>query len=106
MYIIFSKKNKQYTINENKFVKIDLIHSKIGEKIKVNDILYFKNDDNQIIGNPIIQNIELNFEVIKHIKDKKKLILKFKRRKNYLKKTGHRQKYTLIKLIAINNKEV
>lgn len=106
MYIIFSNKNKQYTINKNKFIKIDLINSKIGDQIKINKILYFKNDDNQIIGYPLIENMELNFEVIKHIKDEKKIILKFKRRKNYLKKNGHRQKYTIIKLIAINNKEV
>lgn len=106
MYIIFSNKNKQYTINENKFVMIDLIDSKIGDKIKFGDVLYLKNEENQIVGTPFIENAELNFEVIKHIKDKKKIILKFKRRKNYIKKNGHRQKYTIIKLISINNKEV
>ncbi|HIH2762700.1 MAG TPA: 50S ribosomal protein L21 [Candidatus Azoamicus sp. MARI] len=106
MYIIFSNKNKQYTINKNKFVKIDLIKSNIGDKIIIKDILYFKDEEKNIAGNPFIENTELTFEVIKHIKDKKTMILKFKRRKNYLKKTGHRQKYTMLKLILINNKEV
>ncbi|HIH2763331.1 MAG TPA: 50S ribosomal protein L21 [Candidatus Azoamicus sp.] len=106
MYIIFSNKNKQYTINKNKFIKIDLIESNIGDKLIFKDILYFKNEERNLIGNPFIKDTELQFEVIKHIKDKKNIILKFKRRKNYLKKTGHRQKYTLIKLISINNKEV
>ena len=40
MYIIFSNKNKQYTINENKLVKIDLIQSNVGDKIVFKDILY------------------------------------------------------------------
>ncbi|HIH2763657.1 MAG TPA: 50S ribosomal protein L21 [Candidatus Azoamicus sp.] len=106
MYIIFSNKNKQYTINENKLVKIDLIQSHVGDKIVFKDILYFKDEEACWVGNPLVKDIELSFEVIKHIKDKKNIILKFKRRKNYLKKTGHRQKYTLIKLISINNKEV
>lgn len=106
MYIIFSNKNKQYTINKHKFVKIDLIKSNIGDKITLKDILYLKDEKQNIIGNPFIKDTELKFEVIKHIKDKKNTILKFKRRKNYLKKTGHRQKYTILKLISINNKEV
>ena len=44
-------------------------------------------------------------KVINQIKDKKKTILKFKRRKNYIKKIGHRQKYTLVRIISILNKE-
>ncbi|HIH2762395.1 MAG TPA: 50S ribosomal protein L21 [Candidatus Azoamicus sp.] len=106
MYIIFSKNNKQYTINKNKFIKIDLINSVIGDKIILKNVLYFKNEENFIVGNPFIKDTQLTFEVINHIKDKKNIILKFKRRKNYLKKTGHRQRYTIIKLISINNKEV
>lgn len=106
MYVIFSNKNKQYTINKNKFVQIDLITSEIGDKIILKDILYLKDEENNIVGNPFIKDMELTFEVIKHIKDKKTIILKFKRRKNYLKKTGHRQRYTILKLISINNKEV
>lgn len=106
MHIIFLNKNKQYTINKKLFVKIDLINLKIGEQIKINNVLYLKDENNFMIGNPFIKNKELIFEVIKHIKDKKQIILKFKRRKNYLKKTGHRQKYTIIKLLFIKDKEV
>lgn len=108
MYAIFTNKNKQYNIiNKNKIIKIDFIKQAIGDKININEILYLK-EENEIalIGHPFIKNKELVLEIIKHIKDKKNTILKFKRRKNYLKKTGHRQKYTLVKLISIKDKEV
>lgn len=106
MYLIFSNNNKQYTIDKKKNIKIDFIKSKVGDNFKINNILYIKDKENSIIGSPYILNKEIICEVVKHIKDKKNTILKFKRRKNYLKKKGHRQKYTIIKLISIVNKEV
>jgi len=106
MYAIFLNNNKQYTLERNNLVKVDLIKSNVGEIIKTDKILFLKDDINNIIGTPYLEKKELVFEVVKHVKDKKKIILKFKRRKNYMKKTGHRQKYTILKFLSLTNKEV
>ncbi len=107
MYAIIKIGKKQYKIEKNKNTITEKINKNIGEKIKINykniillyykkKILYKKKDLKKYI-------IKLN--IIKQIKSKKINIIKFKRRKNYKRKYGHRQKYTIIKPTLINNKK-
>lgn len=107
MYIIFLNKNKQYTINKKKIVKMDLIKNlNAGDKIKIENVLYIKTETENKIGTPKVENKEMILEIVKHIKEKKKIVLKFKRRKGYIKKNGHRQQYTILKFLSIKDKKV
>ena len=62
----------------------------------------FVNDKNMTFGSPFLNNISVKLKVVKHFKDKKIDVIKFKRRKNYIKRMGHRQNYTIVKVISIN----
>ncbi|MCB1712389.1 MAG: 50S ribosomal protein L21 [Candidatus Riesia sp.] len=99
MYAIILDRNKQYIVKENNNLRVDFLDVQIGTIIEINQVLLYSTTDSITVGTPFVENKKIKFEVIKHIKDEKKVVLKFKRRKHYMKKSGHRQKYTLLKII-------
>ncbi|WGS66180.1 50S ribosomal protein L21 [Enterobacteriaceae bacterium ET-AT1-13] len=101
MYAIIINGGKQYKIVKNKILRLEKINNKIGEIIKFEKILLFVKNKYIKIGNPFVENIIIEAEIINHGKDIKKKIIKFKRRKHHLKQIGHRQKYTEVKIIKI-----
>ncbi|WGH28083.1 MAG: 50S ribosomal protein L21 [Candidatus Shikimatogenerans bostrichidophilus] len=98
--------NHQYLIKENKYIYINKIKIKENEKFVINNniLLIIKKNNKVLIGKPYINNFIIKFLVLKHLKDKKKIIFKKKRRKGYKKKMGYKQKLTKIKLIYIKKK--
>ncbi|HFL8819546.1 MAG TPA: 50S ribosomal protein L21 [Candidatus Azoamicus sp. OHIO2] len=103
MYAIILDRNKQYLIKDNLSFKVDFLNIETGKIIKIDKILFLNENNETTVGKPFIKNKIILLEVLKHIKDDKKIILKFKRRKHHIKKIGHRQKYTLLKIIGIKN---
>lgn len=105
MQIVILDRKKQYFLDNKKVLKIDFLNEEIGKIIEIDKILFIKNENETILGFPFIENKVVLFEIIKQIKDEKKIALKFKRRKHHIKKRGHRQKYTVIRMIDLKNKE-
>ncbi len=105
MYAIIETGGKQFKIKKNNKIKVEKIKKNIGEIIKLKIIMLF-NKKNKIIINKKDKNKYLILAKIKkHIKDKKINIIKFKRRKNYKRKIGHRQNLTILKIISIKEKK-
>lgn len=104
MFAIVLDRNKQYFMKKDSIVRIDYLKSKIDDLVNLTDILFYNNGESDIIGTPFIENKIVTLQVLKHIKDKKKKILKFRRRKHHMKSMGHRQNYTLLKVIFIGDK--
>ncbi len=103
MQAIILDRKKQYMIKIGLNFKIDYIDINIGNIIEIDKILFLKENNTINIGKPFIENKIILLEVLKQIKDEKKISLKFKRRKHHMKKIGHRQKYTLVKTIGLKN---
>ncbi len=101
MSLIIFDRNKQYLINKNIPFKVDFLDVNVGDIIEIKNILFFDENNEKIIGKPFVENKSVLLKVIKQEKEKKKTILKFKRRKHYIKKMGHRQKYTLLQAFEI-----
>ncbi len=101
MYAIVESGGKQFKIKKKEIITVEKINKKIGEKIKLNIIMLFKKNKKIIIGKKL-NNYCIIGKIKKHIKNKKIKIIKFKRRKNYLRIKGHRQKFTLLKIKSIN----
>ncbi|WGH27085.1 MAG: 50S ribosomal protein L21 [Candidatus Shikimatogenerans bostrichidophilus] len=95
--------NHQYLIKKNKYIYINKLKFKENKEFIINkNILYIKDNNNKIlIGKPYIKNFIIKFLVLKHLKDKKKIIFKKKKRKGYNIKKGHKQKITKIKVLYI-----
>ncbi|AKC60270.1 50S ribosomal protein L21 [Blochmannia endosymbiont of Camponotus (Colobopsis) obliquus] len=103
MYAVFQNGGKQYQVTEGQTIQIEKLPTKIGEKITFNTIMIIVDTNNIQIGNPFIKNKTIEAETISHNKNKKIKIIKFKRRKHFRKTQGHRQWFTNIKIININN---
>ncbi|BBA85368.1 50S ribosomal protein L21 [endosymbiont of Sipalinus gigas] len=98
MYVIFQFNNKQYISKDNQILKVDKINLNINSEIEINNLILLNYNNKLFIGNPFIKNIKIIVKIINHIRTKKIKILKFKRRKNYLKINNHRQWFTNIKI--------
>ena len=100
MYAIIEDHGRQYTVKEGDVLTIDLRESTEKETIVFDRILMVRGDETQV-GTPTIAGAKVVATVLGDIKDKKIVVRKFKRRKNYRRKQGHRQRYTQIRIESI-----
>lgn len=103
MFAIIEIGGSQYKVIEGNFLYVPFIKKSEGEKISFNVICYLKKDGSYIIGDPIIKDAYVKIKVIKHLKGKKVIIFKKKRRKGYKIKKGYRQKISKLEVISISN---
>ncbi|WP_343189322.1 50S ribosomal protein L21 [Buchnera aphidicola] len=104
MYAIFINGGKQYKAKKGKYLILEKINKEKGSKIILKNILMIKKKKKIFIGKPILLKSLIKATIISHNKKKKIQIIKFKRRKHYKKKQGHRQPYTKIQINNIINK--
>ncbi len=100
MYAILVSGGKQYRVEKDAFVKIDKIDAEVGSKAKF-DVAFISDDGKVKCGNPILDGAFVEAEVIAQDKTKKIIVYKYKAKKNERKRQGHRQPYTLIKVLNI-----
>jgi large subunit ribosomal protein L21 len=94
MYAIIESGGKQYKIEEGKKVKLEKIEAPEGEEVRISTVLAINGDSGTVVGNPYIDGAYVNGKVVAQGRDKKVTIFKYKRRKDYKVKKGHRQFYT------------
>lgn len=102
MYAIIETGGKQYKVNEGSIIKVEKLDVQAGEKITLNQVLLLNDENGNVkIGNPLVAGAAVTAEVLEQGKNKKVIVYKYKRRKNYRRKQGHRQPYTKIKVEKI-----
>ena len=102
MYAIIKTGGKQYRIEKDSVITVDLIHQEEGSDFESDQVLFVKTGENDYkVGTPIVEGAKVLGKILNHEKGKKVLVFKKKRRKGYQKKTGHRQKYTKIQITDI-----
>ena len=109
MYSIIKIAGKQYSVSEGDIIKVSTRDWKVGDTVKLKDVLLTDNGGNISVGDPIVSGASVTLEIMEHNRDRKLLIYKKKRRKGYQRKNGHRQGYTLLKVNALkapNTKKV
>lgn len=102
MYAIIETGGKQYKISEGDTIKIEKIEGEAGSTVELSNVLMVSQGEEINVGNPLLQGAKATGEILGHEKDKKIIVFKHKRRKNYRKKQGHRQAYTSIKITGIH----
>lgn len=100
MYAIVEIKGKQYKVKKGDVIDVDLLQKKKDEKIEFKEVLFLREENSSKIGTPYLK-CSVTGVVLGDIKDKKVVVYKYKRRKNYRRKKGHRQKYTTIEITEI-----
>lgn len=101
MFAIIKTGGKQYKVSEGDVIKVEKIEAEAGDKIEFDQVLMVAGDDVKV-GSPVLEGAKVSAEVLDQKKDKKIVIFKFKAKKNYRKKKGHRQPYTLVKIEKID----
>jgi large subunit ribosomal protein L21 len=101
MFAIVNLKGKQYRISEKDRIFVPHINEPEGSRITLGDVLMYSEDNKTFrIGTPKL-DMKVEATVLGHIKDDKVIVFKKKRRKNYKRTRGHRQKYTEIEINSI-----
>ena len=94
MYAVIENGGKQYKVAEGEKVKLEKFSGGEGDGVQIREILIFSDGNNTIIGNPYVDGAYVQGKVVSQGRAKKVIIFKYKRRKDYKKKNGHRQPYT------------
>ena len=103
MYAIIATGGKQYKVSEGKAVKIEKLKGDVGAQVEFDQVLMLVNGDKVEIGAPYIQGAKVIGEVVEQGRGEKIDIIKFRRRKHYMRHQGHRQDFTAVKINTIKN---
>ena len=91
----------QFKVSEGDTITVPLIEGEAGKEITLDRVLLVGEGEEVKIGAPVVEGAEVKAKIIDHGKDKKILVMKKKRRKDYKKKNGHRQDYTQLQITSI-----
>ncbi|CAN5227636.1 50S ribosomal protein L21 [soil metagenome] len=107
MYAIIRTGGKQFRAEPGKLLRIPSLEAKPGDTITFDEVLAGGSDDDVRLGAPLVDGAGVKAEVVRHGKGDKIIIFKHKRRKNYRRKQGHRQKFTEVRVgdIDLGNKQ-
>ena len=92
---------KQFIAEQGVTLKVPSQTGNEGDSLSFDKVLYVSNDKEKVFGSPYIENASVKAELVSHGRDRKIIVFKFKRRKGYQKKQGHRQNFTTIKINSI-----
>lgn len=101
MYAIISAGNKQYRVSQGETIYIDKVNLEDGSAISF-DALLIEKDGEIKVGNPVVEGAKVEGKVVAQVKGEKIKIYKYKSKKNYHRRAGHRQPYTKVEITAIN----
>ncbi len=101
MYAIIETGGKQYKVEQGDFIFVEKLNVEAGETITFDKVLVVGGDDLKV-GAPYVDGATVSANVVKNGKDKKIIVYKYKPKKGYHKKQGHRQPYTKVEITAIN----
>lgn len=100
-YAIIEDGGKQFKAVEGGTIEVDRFAAEPGEKMDLDHVLLVVEDDNILIGSPFIQGARVEATVESQIKGPKVVVFKYKPKQRYRVKTGHRQKYTRLRIDSI-----
>ena len=100
MYAVIRTGGKQYRVSEGQTLRVEKLTGKLGDKVTFSEVL-FVGGDSPKIGQPLVSGASVAAEITGAGRGEKIVIFKFRRRKNYRRKQGHRQHYTRVKIESI-----
>ncbi|MDR2578777.1 MAG: 50S ribosomal protein L21 [Chitinispirillales bacterium] len=102
MYSIIEQAGVQFKVTPGMKIRVPLISADTGTDITIEKVLMTSDGDKITVGAPTIAGATVSAKILEHGADKKILVIKRKRRKDYRRKNGHRQKFTRIEIVSIN----
>lgn len=101
MYAVIKTGGKQYRVSEGQKLRVEKLPGSAGDKVTFGEVLLVSGDSPKI-GQPLIKGASVAAEITAQARGEKLIVFKFKRRKNFRRKNGHRQLYTELKITGIS----
>ncbi|WP_096084809.1 50S ribosomal protein L21 [Agaribacterium haliotis] len=101
MYAVFVSGGKQHRVEEGEVLRLEKIEEETGKTIAFDQVLMVGAGADVKIGAPVVEGATVEAEVVKHGRAEKVTIIKFRRRKHSMKRQGHRQWFTEVKITGI-----
>ena len=98
MHAVIKTGGKQYRVTSGEQVKFEKLSGEVGDTVLFEKVLMTSDGENVNIGRPYLSNSKVAGRITLHGKNKKIVVFKYKRRKGYRRKKGHRQHFTLVKI--------
>ena len=100
-YAVIESGGKQYRVSSGEVVSLEKLEVEVGQTVRLDKVLMIQAEKETSVGNPTIEGACVIGEAVSHGRDKKIIVFKKKRRKNYRRTQGHRQAHTKIRITGI-----
>ena len=100
MYAIIATGGKQYRVSEGDVLYIEKIDAEVGSTVSF-DVLLVENNGEVKVGTPVVEGVKVEGKVVGQVRGEKIIVFKYKSKKNYRRKQGHRQPYTKVEITKI-----
>jgi len=97
-YAVIQAGGKQYRVQPGDTVMIEKLEGDLGDRVEFDQVLLLSSDDAVKVGQPLVQGAKVTGEIVEYGLGKKLIVYKFRRRKNYRRKRGHRQEFMAVKI--------
>ena len=104
MYAVVNSGGKQYKVQKGEVLKVEKISGDVGSSVTFDRVLMFFDGENVSIGQPVLDSVSVEGHIVEQGKAKKIIVFKYKRRKRFRRKNGHRQQFTAVLIDSIKAK--
>lgn len=101
MYAVLKTGGKQYRVAAGDTIKVEKLEGKVGEQLEIAEVLLLADGEHLTLGRPLVEGARVKAEILEQDRHRKVVIFKYKRRKRYRRKTGHRQPFTALRIVDI-----
>ena len=101
MYAVIASGGKQYRVSEGETLRVEKLAGPTGTKVSFGPLLFADDAGKVEVGRPTVSGVTVEAEIVEQGLGKKIVLFKYKRRKSYRRKGGHRQPFTALKITAI-----
>lgn len=102
MYAIIATGGKQYRVAEGDLVNIEKLEAEVGSSVDFDQVLLIRRGEEVLLGEPLVDGGKVTATVESHGRGDKVHIIKFRRRKHHMKRMGHRQYFTAVRITGIS----
>ena len=104
MYAVVNSGGKQYKVQQGQILRVEKIPGDVGNPVTFERVLMFSDGENVSIGQPELEDVAVEGHIVEQGKAKKIIVFKYKKRKRYRRKKGHRQEFTAVLIDGIKSK--